>query len=130
MNEFQKKEMVYVDLSAGQYTPFGGILHSFYYGGKYYILRDMLHFSTTSSDKSGYSGYPHNGGEHSLRLSLPREEMIAYLEMAAEHAELSMHNHFVCIVKEIVANLNTNRFYAKKIWEANGDINKAPPAAY
>jgi hypothetical protein len=71
--------LLHADLSSGQYSQYGKILHHLYYSHKY--LMDMA---------PGRSGYPHNGGEHTLRVKGSKEDIVAWLEMVRdEYARIS-----------------------------------------
>lgn len=64
---------MYVDLSTSQYIPFGKML-----GNLYYSNQALLSLAP------GRSGYPHNGGEHTLSLSGDKADIIAFLDLVTE----------------------------------------------
>lgn len=64
---------MYVDLSTSQYIPFGKMLGSLYYANQALL-----------SLAPGRSGYPHNGGEHTLSLSGSKEDINAFLDLVVE----------------------------------------------
>jgi hypothetical protein len=68
----------------------GPVLHRAHYGtGQLAQLIDTEFYS---------SGYPHNGGTHTLRLKGPREELIAWMELFQHYAG---HSQF-----EVIAALH------------------------
>lgn len=64
-----------VELSAPQDSPRGKLLADFYYQGVSQQLKDL---------GVRVSGYPHNGGEHTLWLQGSNDDVRAYLELMAE----------------------------------------------
>lgn len=64
---------MYVDLSTSQYIPFGKML-----GHLYYTNQALLSLAP------GRSGYPHNGGEHTLSLSGEVKDIVAFLDLVIE----------------------------------------------
>lgn len=64
---------MYVDLSTSQYIPFGKMLGSLYYSNQALL-----------SLAPGRSGYPHNGGEHTLSLSGEVKDINAFLDLVVE----------------------------------------------
>lgn len=67
-------QILYVDASQPQHTPAGNLLGRMYYRG----------FLTTLLSREQYSGYPHNGGAHSLTLSLSEEDLTAFVAVVRE----------------------------------------------
>ena len=67
--------MLQVDLSMGEHTRFGRALMSFWYGG---FSDDMKGLVLTMS------GYPHNGGRHTLTISDHTPEVLGWLELFEE----------------------------------------------
>jgi len=65
---------VYVNASQPQHTPAGKLLGKMYYGG---FLDRVL-------QRDEYSGYPHNGGEHSLSLKLIPTDLFSFLAIVGE----------------------------------------------
>lgn len=59
------------NLSQPQHTEAGRLLSRFYYGSDGCLLREM---ATTS-------GFPHNGGEHTLNVKATPAELVAWLEL-------------------------------------------------
>ena len=118
MNIHERNDIVYLDLSDSQYSEFGKFLGNFYYGGGWpYTLRTLLE-SMRKEYPNVSSGYPHNGGEHSLRLTLPRIEMLAFLEIAKDNETVWWH--FNELYKVISNSPSQNRFWATKIWRETG----------
>lgn len=64
---------MHVDISTSQYIPFGKMLGSLYYANQ-----------TLLEQAPGRSGYPHNGGEHSLSLNGSKEDICAFLDLVTE----------------------------------------------
>jgi hypothetical protein len=62
-----------VTLSSGQETPVGKVLYHFFYSNR--ALCEMA---------PNLSGYPHNGGEHTLRISGEPGECSAFIELMIE----------------------------------------------
>lgn len=62
--------LVNIDVSQPQHTPAGLLLGKMYYGG---FLEAVL-------SRSEYSGYPHNGGVHSLYLCMKPDDLNAFIE--------------------------------------------------
>lgn len=69
-NNPNKPETIRVNMSAGQETPFGKILYNLYYGSGRHLLE-----SVTSR-----SGYPHNGGEHTLYVNATKEDVLSFFD--------------------------------------------------
>lgn len=67
-------KILFVNASQPQHTPAGSLLGRMYYHG---FLDKLL-------SREQYSGYPHNGGEHSLTLSLSEEDLSAFMAIARE----------------------------------------------
>lgn len=65
---------MYIKASQPQYTPAGKLLGSMYYGS----------FLQTALSSEQYSGYPHNGGEHTLSLTMSPADVGAFLEIIKE----------------------------------------------
>lgn len=63
---------IHIDLTTSQYCTFGEALYRFWYFSK---LRELA---------PNLSGYPHNGGEHSTRISGSEEDCRAFLELFVE----------------------------------------------
>ena len=64
-----------INASQPQHTPAGSVLGHMYYRG---FLEKVL-------SRDEYSGYPHNGGMHSLTLYLSKEDAHAFLDLAKTH---------------------------------------------
>lgn len=64
---------MYVDLSAAQHIPFGKMLNHLYYSNQSLL-----------EQAPGRSGYPHNGGEHTLTLSGDKGDIISFLDLITE----------------------------------------------
>lgn len=64
----------FVDASQPQHTAAGFLLGRMYYSG---FLEKVL-------DHGTYSGYPHNGGTHTLYLRMAKEDIQAFLELVLE----------------------------------------------
>ena len=96
------RHVILLDLSADQYSPMGQVLHRAYYGnGQLAQLLDTEFFN---------SGYPHNGGTHTLRLKGPREDLIAWMELFQQYAGYPQY--------EVIAALNVTsggRVEAKQV---------------
>lgn len=69
----------YIKASQPQHTPAGRLLGKMYYGG---FLDKVL-------QREEYTGYPHNGGEHSLSLKLEPTDLHSFLALVGE----SFPNH-------------------------------------
>lgn len=67
-------QVLHIIASQPQHTPAGNLLGRMYYRG----------FLTTLLSREQYSGYPHNGGEHSLTLSLSKEDLTAFVDTVRE----------------------------------------------
>jgi len=65
---------IHVDLSAGQQTELGIMV------GHIYYYNDTLMALCPHS-----SGYPHNGGEHTMRIAGSKGDIQAFLQMTADH---------------------------------------------
>jgi hypothetical protein len=63
-----------INVSQPQHTPAGYFLGRLYYSG---FISDVLAFDESS-------GYPHNGGEHTLRLKLRPSDLESFLALARE----------------------------------------------
>ena len=74
-----------LDLSQPQYVPAGRILYKMYYSG----------FLEKTLDRAERSGFPHNGGQHTLRLHMPEADILAFLDLVKET--------FALYVKEVEA---------------------------
>jgi len=68
---------VHIVFSAGQYTALGRVIGDMYYKTQ---LTDLL-------DSSQSSGYPHNGGQHTFRLTATPGDAIAFIEALKEELE-------------------------------------------
>ncbi|WP_186214576.1 hypothetical protein [Burkholderia gladioli] len=68
------KTIVCVNASHPQDTPAGRILYRMYYGD----------FLAQALVRNEYSGFPHNGGEHTLRLRMAPPDLKAFLELVEE----------------------------------------------
>ena len=84
---------IHVRASQPQHTPAGRLLGKMYYGGFIDVLK---------RDES--SGYPHNGGEHSLSLYMTPPNLSSFLSLVAD----TFPNHegtepFIASVKANVA---------------------------
>lgn len=66
-----------INLSYGENTSFGKALYNLYYGNK--VLLEMA---------PNRSGYPHNGGEHTLSISGEAGECRAFLELLKDQYPL------------------------------------------
>lgn len=64
-----------VTASQRQHTPAGDLLGRMYYSG----------FLDKALSRNDYSGYPHNGGEHTLHLHLRPADLDAFLALVQEH---------------------------------------------
>lgn len=72
------RHVILLDLSADQDSPMGQVLHRAHYGnGQLAQLLDTEFYN---------SGYPHHGGQHSLRLKGAREDLIAWMELFQQYA--------------------------------------------
>ena len=67
---------VHVRLSAGEQTPLGRIIGRVYYNSK--VLEGLNYSERT--------GYPHNGGQHTLELHCAPIDAIEMIEMIKEEA--------------------------------------------
>jgi hypothetical protein len=79
-----------VSLTSGQQDPLGIVVGHIYYNNS--ALNSMIpqfnwHSTTgpVGSTRLESTGYPHNGGEHTLELYGPQAEIQAFLEIAGEH---------------------------------------------
>ncbi len=68
---------VYVRLSATEQTPLGNIIGRLYYQSR---VLDLLNYNERS-------GYPHNGGQHTLELHCKPLDAIEMIEAMKEEAE-------------------------------------------
>lgn len=66
----KRKVKIRINMSAGQETTFGKILASLYYGRGHGLLERA----------PGRSGYPHNGGSHTLYLNGTVESILKFFE--------------------------------------------------
>lgn len=66
---------IFIDMSAVQESPFGKILNKYYYGGS---NTDLLSLAP------GRSGFPHDGGFHSMRIHGSIEDCTAFLKLFEE----------------------------------------------
>lgn len=67
--------LVYIDMSAGQDSEFGRVLRKFYYGGKH---NDLIAVAP------GRSGFPHDGGFHSMRIAGVSVDCTTFLQLFVE----------------------------------------------
>lgn len=67
-------DKVLVQMSAPEHTELGKVLFRLYYTSG----RALLELAP------GRSGYPHNGGEHTLLLEGERKDVLAWLELLTE----------------------------------------------
>lgn len=71
-----------LNFSASQESVVGKWLYRLYYNsGELAKLRDLL---------PGTTGYPHNGGVHSLTLTGTREDLIAWVELFEDYTGLEL----------------------------------------
>lgn len=86
---------VSVRLSAGERTPLGKIVGRLYYNTR---VMDLLSHEERS-------GYPHNGGQHSLDLHCKPLDAVAFIEAMKEEAE---DRKFACNDEEsqVIAELS------------------------
>lgn len=70
-------QLVRVDLSQAQHIPAGNLLSKMFYSG----------FITDTLSREQFSGYPHNGGQHSLWLSLTPADMQDFLDIVRSRFE-------------------------------------------
>ena len=63
-----------VNASQSEHIPEGYLLSRMYYGT---FLESVL-------SRDQYTGYPHNGGEHTLNLRLSLEDLKAFLDLVLE----------------------------------------------
>lgn len=73
---------VHLDMSACQTSVVGKLLNKGYYGSG--PLRDLIE---CAPDRSGY---PHNGGQHTLHMSGTQEDVLAWLDMFEETTDLEL----------------------------------------
>lgn len=66
--------MIHVKASQRQDTAEGRMLGRMYYGG----------FLETVLSHGEYSGYPHNGGEHTLYLNMKKEDISSFADVVEE----------------------------------------------
>lgn len=70
--------IVTLELSADQQSPMGKVLNrAYYFSGP---LKDLIELAPRRT------GYPHNGGMHTLTMIGPRAELIAWVELLQEHS--------------------------------------------
>lgn len=69
-NNPKRKVKIRINMSAGQDTPFGKILAALYYGSGWELLERA----------PGRSGYPHNGGSHTLYLNGAVESILKFFD--------------------------------------------------
>jgi hypothetical protein len=65
---------VMASMSQPQHTPAGRLVGVMYYRG----------FLSKALNREEYSGYPHNGGEHTLVLHLVPSDLNAFLDLVRE----------------------------------------------
>lgn len=85
-----------VDVSQPEHTAAGLLLCKMYYGT---VLDDLL-------AKHEFSGFPHNGGEHTLRLHLSAEDFDAFLGTIAER--YPHHPGLVSFIQSSISNAIKN----------------------
>lgn len=66
--------LFHVTATQPQHTPAGRLLSRMYYGS----------FLDATLTRDQRSGYPHNGGEHTLNLKLSLEDLKAFLDLVLE----------------------------------------------
>jgi hypothetical protein len=66
-----ENQVLFVTATQPQHTPAGKLVGKMYYGA---FLESVLL-------RTEYSGYPHNGGEHSLTLQLPLAGLKSFLDL-------------------------------------------------
>ena len=69
------EEKVNVDVSCGEHTPEGRIIGNMHYTG---LLEQIL-------SRDEYSGCPHDGMRHTLRLHMKKEDIVSMLMIIDEH---------------------------------------------
>jgi len=95
---------MFVDLSTSQYIPFGKMLNHLYYSNK-----------TLLALAPGKSGYPHNGGEHTLSLNGEAGDITAFLDLVLA-AYPAVVKEIVAIKDAIVLSDGRTTVYAKKLF--------------
>ena len=70
------KSVVNLNLTASQQSVLGKLLYRYYYYDNCLGMGD--------SEQMVFSGYPHNGGEHTLRVRGEKDECIAFLQLFGE----------------------------------------------
>lgn len=72
---FFAQPVPWVKASQPQHTPAGVLLGKMYYG----------QFLQTVLKRDEYSGYPHNGGEHTLVLHLSQTDLQSFMDLVVEY---------------------------------------------
>jgi hypothetical protein len=79
-----------VTMTDAQRDPLGLIVGHLYYSNR--ILSDLLPSFVYENKPAGAelssSGYPHNGGEHTMEIYGPKADVVAFLELAADFYEV------------------------------------------
>jgi hypothetical protein len=74
-----------------EHTPAGKLLGKMYYGG----------FIDAALKRGESTGYPHNGGQHSLTLILSADELTAFLSLVEEsYPQHPGTSEFIASVRE------------------------------
>lgn len=91
-----------LDLSANQYCVMGLILNKLFY---YSHILELF-------ERKQYTGSPHNGGEHSFRLTASPEECIAFLELI--QTEISDEP----VIQDLIQQIKENPYRPGIFWKA------------
>lgn len=75
MNNSNQQKTLFINASQPQHTPAGMVLCKMYYGS----------FLESTLNRDQFSGFPHNGGEHTLRLRLSPPDLKAFLDLVLDH---------------------------------------------
>jgi hypothetical protein len=74
-------------LTDGQYEPLGMVVGHLYYGNAAmmsFVPQYRPGDDGVIGQKLSFSGYPHNGGEHTMTLYGPKEDLVAFLELVSD----------------------------------------------
>ena len=86
-------DIVSIKASQSQYVPAGDLLGTMYYSG----------FISAVLAPKEYRGFPHNGGEHSLTLTMPVQDLRIFLGLVRER--FSWHKGFEEFIASVTERL-------------------------
>lgn len=120
---YVEQEVITVDLSSSQFDELAGpILSKMLYGN---LLDNLL-----CRSQEEYRGCPHDGGQHTLRVTLKPDDFNAFLESIVEAAQAGYFGHptlWVLRVESFVEKIRSERLPKARLRYA---YIPAPPGLY